>query len=245
MFNGFYAVLYREISIFRKRLKKQLLSQSLSPLLYLIAFGWGMGNSVVVGNMSYMSFLIPGLITMNSLNQSYAISGEMNISRFYFHTFEQYLTAPVSHFEIVLGEAVFGVLRGVLSGLMIFAFAVVFNVKLQFNAVFIPALLLHTFLFASLAVTTSMVVKDHAGQALVNNFVITPMIFLCGTFYPVDRLPVFFKAVVYMLPLTYSVKVIRASLTGGEINPLYMLLLFAYSVVFFLTAVVALKKVES
>ncbi|MEO5356180.1 MAG: ABC transporter permease [Nitrospirae bacterium YQR-1] len=245
MFNGFYAVLYRELSIFKKRIKKQLLSQSLSPLLYLIAFGWGMGDAIAVGDLSYMSFLIPGLITMSSLNQSYAISAEINISRFYFRTFDQYLTAPVPHYEIVLGEAVFGMLRGILSGLMIFAFAVAFSVKLQFNVMFIPALLLHTFLFASLAVTTSMVVKDHAGQALINNFVITPMIFLCGTFYPVDRLPIVFKALVHMLPLTYSVKVIRASLTGGEVNSLFVLLLFAYSVVFFLTAIWSLKKVES
>jgi ABC-type multidrug transport system permease subunit len=222
-----------------------MLSSSLSPLLFLIAFGWGFGRDVMVGGISYISFLIPGLITMNSLNQSFAISAEINISRFYFHTFDEYLIAPVSHAGIVIGEAAFGVFRGILATLVIFIYAYIFDVSLSYNPFFLVAIVLHTFIFSALAVTTSMVVKDHSGQALVNNFVITPMIFLCGTFYPIDKLPYAFKLLVSVFPLTYSTKVIRATLTGDEVSLTYVALMMFYCIMFFLTSLWALRKVEA
>jgi ABC-type multidrug transport system permease subunit len=245
MFNGFRGVLYRDLSVFLKRARKQILASSLSPFLFLIAFGWGLGRGVTVGDLPYISFLIPGLITMSSLNQSYGIAQELNIARFYFHIFDEYLIAPVSHLEIVLGEAAYGMFKGMLSTVLIFIYAFLFGVELTVSPIFFIAITLHTFLFASLGTTIAMVVRDHGSQGTVNTFVITPMIFLCGTFFPVDKLPYIFKLVVYMLPLTYSTKVIRGSLTGGEINPLHLGLMAFFAFLFFLTALRAVKKVEA
>ncbi|NOY64610.1 MAG: ABC transporter permease [Nitrospirae bacterium] len=245
MFNGIRGVLYRELNVYRKRARKQLLASSLSPLLFLIAFGWGFGDKVVAGGLPYITFLIPGLITMSSLNQSYGIAQEINITRFYFHLFDEYLIAPVSHIEIVLGEVAYGMFKGLLSTILIFIYALIFKVNLIISPLFILAILLHTFLFASLGTTMAMIVKDHGSQATVNTFVITPMVFLCGTFFPVDKLPYIFKLIVYTLPLTYSTKVIRASLTGGQLNVLYLTLMVCFAAVFFVTAYMAVKKVEA
>ena len=90
-----------------------------------------------------------------------------------------------------------------------------------------------------------MIIKDHGSQATVNTFVITPMIFLCGTFFPVDKLPYIFKLIVYALPLTYSTKVIRASLTGAAVSPLFFTVMMAFAVVFFLTAYSAVRRIEA
>ena len=244
MFNGFQGVLYRELNVFRKRAKKQITASSLSPLLFLIAFGWGFGDRVTVDGLPYITFLIPGLITMSSLNQSYGIAQELNITRFYFHVFDEYLIAPISHVEIVLGEAAYGMFKGLLSTCLIFVYSVIFGVKLTISPMFVLAILTHTFLFTTLGITIAMLVRDHADQATVNTFVITPMIFLCGTFFPVDKLPSIFKGLVYLLPLTYSTKVIRASLTGGDVNMLYLILMLGFAVTFFFTALRAVGKVE-
>jgi ABC-type multidrug transport system permease subunit len=182
---------------------------------------------------------------MSSLNQSYGIAQEINIERFYFHLYDEYLIAPVRHIEIVLGEVFYGMFKGFISTFLIFVYAMLFRVGLVLSPVFFLAILVHTFLFASLGTTMAMVIKDHGSQATVNTFVITPMIFLCGTFFPVDKLPYVFKLVVYMLPLTYSTKVIRASLTGQEVNLFYLLLMAIYGLVFFVGATVAIRKVES
>jgi ABC-2 type transport system permease protein len=245
MFNGFKGVLYREINVFRKKAKKQIAASSLSPLLFLVAFGWGFGREVTVDGLPYISFLIPGLITMSSLNQSYGISQELNISRFYFHVFDEFLIAPISHVEIVLGEAFYGIFKAMISIVLIFLYAALFSVELILNPVFFLAIFLHTFLFATLGVTMAMVVRDHGSQATVNTFVITPMIFLCGTFFPVDKLPMIFQGIVHILPLTYSTKVIRASLTGGEINYVYLAVIACFACAFFGTALWAIKRVEA
>jgi len=244
MFNGFKGVLYRELNVFKKRAKKQIMASSLSPLLFLIAFGWGFGDRVTVGGLPYITFLIPGLITMSSLNQSYGIAQELNITRFYFHVFDEYLIAPISHVEIVLGEAAYGMFKGLLSTVLIFIYSLLFGVKLIISPLFFSAILIHTFLFTTLGITIAMLVRDHGDQATVNTFVITPMVFLCGTFFPVDRLPYIFKGLVYVLPLTYSTKVIRAALTGGEVNMLYFMLMAGFAATFFVTALRAVGKVE-
>lgn len=245
MFNGLRGVLYRELHVFAKKAKKQILASSLSPLLFLIAFGWGFGREVTVDGLPYISFLIPGLITMATLNQSYGISQEININRFYFHVFDEFLIAPISQIEIVLGEALFGVFRAAISTVLIFIYAFFFQVQLLFNPIFLVAIFCHAFLFASLGVTMAMVVKDHGSQASVNTFVITPMIFLCGTFFPVEKLPGFFNVIVHLLPLTYSTKIIRASLTGGEINLFHLMVMVMFAIGFFLTALWAVKRVEA
>jgi Nod factor-specific ABC transporter NodJ protein len=244
MCNGLTGVLYRELSVFRKRAGRQIIASSISPLLFLIAFGWGFGRNVAIGGLPYISFLIPGLIAMSSLNQSYGIAQEINITRFYFHIFDEYLMAPVSHVEIVLGEAVYGMFKGSVSTVIVLVFAFIFGVKLVFSPIFILALALHTFLFSALGITMAMIVQDHASQAAVTTFAITPMIFLSGTFFPVDTLPAVFKVVVSLLPLSYSTKVIRASLTGGEIQGMYVLIMAAFAALFFVAALLTIRKVE-
>ncbi len=245
MFNGLYGVLYRELHVFSKKAKKQILASSISPLLFLVAFGWGFGKDITINGLPYISFLIPGLLTMASLNQSYSISGEININRFYFHVFDEYLIAPISHVEIIIGEAFYGVFKGCISMLLIFLYSFLFGVDLILHPIFFPAIFIHMLLFSLLGFTMAMIVRDHSSQASVNTFVITPMVFLCGTFFPVDKLPQVFKVIVHFLPLTYSTKVIRASLTGGDINYQYFGLMAAFAVTFFLTALWAIKKVET
>ncbi len=245
MLKGIKGILFRELKVYSKRARKQLLASSISPLLYLIAFGWGFGDKVVAGGLPYITFLIPGLITMSSLNQSYGIAQEINIERFYFHLYDEYLIAPIRHIEIVLGEVFYGMFKGFISTFLIFVYAMLFGVQLVLNPVFFVAILVHTFLFASLGTSMAMIIKDHGSQATVNTFVITPMIFLCGTFFPVDKLPYIFKLIVYALPLTYSTKVIRASLTGKAVYTPYLFLMAVFAVLFFYTAYQAVKRVEA
>ena len=95
MLHGARGIYLRETLILRRKLVKTLLASAVSPALFLIAFGFGVGRGTSVGDQSYLSFLLPGLLTMASMNQSYGIATEINISRFYFKVFEEYLIAPL------------------------------------------------------------------------------------------------------------------------------------------------------
>jgi ABC-type multidrug transport system permease subunit len=245
MWNGVRGVLYRELKVFSKRARKQLLASSVSPLLFLVAFGWGFGRGATMEGVPYLAFLIPGLIAMSSLNQSYGIAQELNISRFYFHVFDEFLIAPVSPLGIVFGETLYGMFRGLLGAALILLIALPFGVPFAPTALFLPALALHTFIFASLGVALAMLVRDHAGQAAVTNFVITPMIFLGGTFFSLERLPPPLKLLVSALPLSHSVRVIRDSFLGRAADPWHLPVLVLFAAAFFGLAVRAVTRVES
>lgn len=245
MWNGVRGVLYRELKVFSKRARKQILASMVSPLLFLVAFGWGFGRGVTMEGIPYLTFLIPGLIAMSSLNQSYGIAQELNISRFYFHIFDEFLIAPVTPLGIVLGETLYGMFRGLLSAALILLIALPFDVPFAPTPLFFAALALHTFIFASLGVALAMLVQDHAGQAAVTNFVITPMIFLGGTFFSLERLPTQLKLAVSLLPLSHSVRLIRDTFLGRAADPVPSAVLILFAAGCFALALFAVQRVEA
>jgi ABC-type multidrug transport system permease subunit len=99
-------------------------------------------------------------------------------------------------------------------------------------------------LFASLAVITAMVVKTHSEQGMLNNFVITPMAFLCGTFFPVEHYPAWIQKVVYLLPLTHSSRCIRAALLGRDFPYWSLLYLVSGAVVLFVIASKVIRRTK-
>lgn len=214
--NGIKGVVYRETRVLKSRILKTILSSSVSPLLFLLAFGYGIGRNSSVGEYGYIEFLIPGLIAMTSMNQSYGISSEINIARFYFKTFDEYLLAPCARWEIVTGEVIYGILKGVIPVFIIFIYGFAAGAGRIPSLLFIPSLLIHLIIFALLGIMVALKVKNHGDQFAVNSFVITPMIFLSGTFYPVDKMPLAVQLIAYVSPLTYTTKLIRGSVLGME-----------------------------
>ncbi len=239
---GVYAVFWREMVILKRRFFKTLASYAISPLLFLIAFGWGMGRNFQMEGVDYLIFMIPGLIALSSMSQSFNISTDINIARFYWMTFEEFQTAPISSLSIVLGEVLSGVVRGMLAALIILLLSFGFGVRLELGGGFFLALFLNTFMFASAAVITSMVVKSHADQASFNSFFIVPMSFLCGTFFSLSRLPDWAYMVAQVLPLTHASLCIRAAALERSFPIGSLMLMMAYSAIFFIGAVVCVKR---
>ncbi len=244
MLRSIIAVYLREMLILKQRLNRQIPSWSVSPLLYLIAFGYAAGYSVQVEGHTYMAFLIPGLMAMNSMTQAFAIAGDVNIARFYWHTFEEFQAAPVSKTAYVTGEVLAGMTRALLSVLVIMLMALVFRVDIHYNVAFLIGILLNSFVFASLAVGLAMVVKSHADQSLLTSFVITPMAFLGGTFFPVDRLPAWAGTLLSLLPLTHASKAIRDACLNSRADMGSWLILLITGIAFFIMSVALVEKAK-
>ena len=211
---GWTAVYYRELLILRRKLSRLIPSMSVAPLLYLIAFGYAMGKTVTIQGYTYIEFLIPGLVAMSSMTQAFAIASEINVARFYWHIFEEFQAAPLSNMAYVTGEVLAGMTRALLAVTIILSFGILFGVTLTYNLLFWLAILLNSFVFASLAVALAMLVTSHADQTLLTNFVITPMAFLGGTFFPVDRMPFWVQHILKLLPLTHASNAIRSASFG-------------------------------
>jgi len=242
---GFFAVFLREMLIIRKRLFKIILSFSVSPLLYMVAFGLGLGKRLEMENVQYMVFLVPGLIAMSSMGQSFAISSEINISRFYWKIFEEFQAAPVSNFAIALGETLSGMVRGVMAATVIIMLAIVFGVRIHLSLYFWMSVLVNAFIFSALAVNTAMLVRSHADQAMLSNFVITPMAFLCGTFFSLQSLPGWAYFVVQALPLTHTSGIIRAAALGNAMPWNHFFIALGFGIVFFVSSIYMVKRVEA
>ncbi|MDR3566446.1 MAG: ABC transporter permease [Syntrophobacteraceae bacterium] len=240
--NGMLAIYLREMLILRKRFLRQLASMSVSPLLYLVAFGFGMGRGLTVGSRSYLEFLIPGLVAMNSMIQAFAIGSEINIARFYWHIFEEFQAAPITNISYVAGEVVAGVTRALFSVVLIIAIAALSGVTLSYNLYFWIAVLLNSFVFASLAVGLAMLVKSHSDQALLSNFFITPMAFLGGTFFPIAQMPPWAQRILFFLPLTHASKAIRAAAFGERPQLLSFLVLATLGVALFIFAFLSVRR---
>lgn len=244
MIQGALSVYYRELLILKRRLTRLVPSWSVSPLLYLVAFGYAMGKQVTIDGHTYMEFLIPGLIAMSSMTQAFAISSEINIARFYWHIFEEIQAAPVSDLSYVIGEVLAGMTRAFLAILVILVLGGVFGVVLSYNIWFWLAVLLNSFVFASLAVGLAMLVKSHADQAMMTTFVITPMAFLGGTFFPVENFPAWAQTAIYFLPLTHASTAIRTASFGNPLPYFSYVVLAVIGCLFFYVSVWCVKKAK-
>jgi ABC-type multidrug transport system permease subunit len=228
--------------ILRRRLVRHMLAMSVSPLLYVLTFGLALGGRVRLEGRSYLEFLIPGLAAMSSMTQAFAVAGEINVARFYLHVFEEFQAAPIPRLAFVLGETLAGVTRALLAIAVVLLLGFAFGVRLDYGPAFWGAVGLNSLAFASLAVAMAMLVKTHADQALLNNFIITPMAFLGGTFFPLDALPGWAATVLGFLPLSHASRAARGGAFGLAVPAAPYLYLAAACVLFFLLAVWAVSK---
>jgi len=228
--HGFIATYLRELLIMRHRFWRIIMSFSVSPLLYLIAFGLGMGHHMKVGGVSYVEFLIPGLVAMTSMTQGFGINVEINVARFYLKVFEEFQAAPITNFSYVCGEVAAGVTRALLSASVIVIIAIVAGLKLHFNFGFWFIAALNATFFAALGVTSAMLIKNHADQSLITNLIITPMAFLGGTFFPIKNLPEWARVPLELIPLSHASKAIRQLALGGAFSWNDAILLFGLAI---------------
>ncbi len=230
-----YPIFLREMLLFKRKLLRlgYLFSAMVVPIIYLIVFGFGLGKSVHIGGGDYLFFLIPGLVAMSSMNNSYNwVSSALNLNRIYFKTFQVFVQAPIRSSSIMIGEVLAGMVKGLFASLLIIAVGVVATSATFITAPFLLALLINCFLFSNLGVITGMVSKSHEDTATYTNFFIMPMAFFSGTFFPVDRMPVAVKYVMYIVPLTHTNILIRKASFDYE-GAISMAVLVLYAAAFF------------
>ena len=200
----------------RVRLTQVIASGLVSPLIYILAFGLGLGSALTakppVGD-SYLEFILPGMVALSSMTISFggttfSICGE----RLYSKTFEEMLLLPVHPMALFLGKMLAGVVRGLLTSSSVILIAVLFTRNLNFlSPLFLLLLVLNCAVFSGLGVIVGLNVKSLEGVGLLNNFLIVPMSFLGATFFDPHMLPIVMKAIVYLLPLTYTSTGLRAA----------------------------------
>lgn len=196
----------------RSRIVQIAASGLISPLIYILAFGLGLGSSLdavikPTAGDNYLEFILPGMIALSSMAISFAgttfsICGE----RLYTKTFEELLLLPVHPLALFLGKVLAGVARGLMTSASVIVVAILFTGQPGsfLNPLFLLLLVLNCAVFAGIGVIVGLSVQSLESVGLYNNFLIVPMSFLGATFFDPSSLPVAMKVVVYLLPLTYA-----------------------------------------
>ncbi len=231
--------------VFKRTFIKFFASRLVSPLLYLVAFGWGLGRGLRMDGGSYLEFVVPGIIALSAMNTSFnAVGVSLNMSRLYHKTLEEYLIAPISASAFVLGEVLAGTVRGLVASLIILGLALLFGAHLAVNGWFLLVVFLTCFLFAALGVVAGMTINSHEDMANFSTFVILPMSFLCGTFFSPERLPKVVSYIIEVLPLTHASYALRALAWGEGLLPASLAVLAGYAALLFVASVVVVKGVR-
>ncbi|WP_052035214.1 ABC transporter permease [Xenococcus sp. PCC 7305] len=203
----------------RARLTQIAATGLISPLIYIFAFGLGLGSTIdssiqPTAGDNYLEFILPGMVALSSMTISFggttfSICGD----RLFNKNFEELLLFPVHPLALHLGKMLAGIVRGMMSAASVILVSILFTGKIVsfLNPLFILLLVLNCAVFAGLGVIIGLRVKSLESVGLYNNFVIVPMSFLGGTFFDPAHLPGLLKAVVYLLPLTYTSSGLRAS----------------------------------
>lgn len=203
----------------RVRIPQVAASGLVSPLIYILAFGLGLGSSLdrvaqPTAGDSYLEFILPGMVALSSMvisfgGTTFSICGD----RLFTKTFEEMLLYPVHPLALHLGKMMAGIVRGMMTAASVIVVAILFTGRVWsfLNPLFLGLLVLNCAVFAGLGVIVGLNVKSLESVGLFNNFLIVPMSFLGGTFFDPATLPTVLKGIVYLLPLTYTTIGLRAA----------------------------------
>ncbi|MFQ4135020.1 ABC transporter permease [Nodosilinea sp. PGN35] len=203
----------------RVRIPQVAASGLVSPLIYILAFGLGLGSAIdqvaaPPAGDNYLEFILPGMVALSSMvisfgGTTFSICGD----RLFTKTFEEMLLYPVHPLALHLGKMLAGIVRGLMTAGSVILVAMLFTGRFWsfINPLFLLLVVLNCAVFAGLGVIVGLNVKSLESVGLFNNFLIVPMSFLGGTFFDPSTLPVALKAIVYLLPLTYTTIGLRAA----------------------------------
>lgn len=232
---NWYPVFYREMLLFKQKLLKfgYVFSSVMFPMIYLLAFGLGLGRRVNIDGGNYIEFLLPGIIAMTSMLNSYnLVSNSLSMGRLYFKSFQVIVQSPVSSASIMVGIVLSGMVRGLTAAIVImlagFVIFGIFPLSL-FSAL---GLFLNVIFFSCMGVVVGMLIKSTEDNAIYTNFFIMPMAFFSGTFFPIDGLPPIVKGVIMFLPLSYTNILMRSESVNSQVI-LSILVLTVFSIAMF------------
>ena len=241
MIQDIATVMWRDWIVLRRRLKKFILSRLVTPVLYLVAFGWGLGKNINLASGTYLDFLVPGIVALNTMNVSYMSITTVHAERVYHKSLEEYLSAPIEPAAFVIGKILSAVVRALISTALILGVALSFGAGLNFEPVtFLSVVVLNSIIFASVCFCAALKVQTYEELAQFNTYLLMPMSFLCGTFFSTAELPPAVRLVIDLLPLTHTSYLLRE---GFDLSS--FLILSAYAIVLLWLAVKMFRRLST
>ena len=210
---GIITVLWEKWVEFKRDFYKITMAAMISPLMYLLIFG--MGIQTTSHGEPYLNFLIPGLVCMSTMTGSFsAVAQNMSVQRLYEKALDQVMVSPTPLWQFILGQILGGSLRGFYAGGVILLLTLPIKTGLTFNGWSVLIMLLNGTVFATIALVLSFLAKSYTDAPRYTAYIITPMSFLCNTFFSTETMPGGFRQFVSVLPLSQTCTMMRRVAAG-------------------------------
>ena len=238
---GIITVLWEKWVEFRRDFYKITAAALITPVMYLIIFG--LGIQTTSHGEPYLNFLIPGVVAMSTMTGSFsAIAQNMSVQRLYEKALDQVMVSPTPLWQFILGQIIGGSLRGMYSGGLILLLTMPIRTGLIFNGMSVLIMFMNGTVFATIALVLSFLAKSYTDAPRYTSYIIMPMSFLCNTFFSTDQMPLGFRHVISVLPLSQSCNMIRSIANAETVNYTGMIILTGYLIVFGLISVIFIYK---
>jgi ABC-2 type transport system permease protein len=210
---GVWAIYSFEMARTGRTLFQSVVSPVISTSLYFVVFGAAIGSRIPeIENVSYGTFIVPGLIMMMLLMQSVTNASFGIYFPKFVGTIYEILSAPISFYEIVLGYVGAAATKSIILGVIILATAGFFvPLRIEHPFWMVTFLLLTAASFSLLGFIIGIWAEGFEKLQIIPLLIITPLTFLGGTFYPLDALPPFWQTVSLFNPIVYLVSGFRWS----------------------------------
>lgn len=219
---AFFTILVREIRRFTRIWPQTLLPPAVTTTLYFIIFGNLIGSRIgQMGGFDYMSFIVPGLIMMSVITNSYANVVSSFFSMKFQRSIEELLVSPVPNWVILTGFVAGGMARGLGIGVVVTLVSMAFtDLAIHHPAMMVLTVILTSALFSLGGFINAMLATKFDDISIVPTFVLTPLTYLGGVFYSIQLLPDFWQTVSLANPILYMVNGFRYGILGvSDVNP--------------------------
>ena len=215
-FQAIAAIYTFEMARFFRTLKQSFISPVLSTSLYFVVFGTAIGSRMeAVDGVAYGAFIVPGLIMLSVMTQSISNASFGIYFPKFIGTIYELLSAPVNFLEIVIGYVGAAATKSLFIGLVILGTAYLFvDLDIQHPIAMMSFLLLTCLSFSLLGFIIGIWARNFEQLNLVPMLVVTPLVFLGGSFYSISMLPEFWQTVTLFNPVVYLISGFRWAFFG-------------------------------
>lgn len=213
---AFKTIVRKEFYRFLRIWPQTLLPPAITTALYFLIFGKLIGDRIgTIHGVSYMDYIVPGIILMSVITHSYANVVSSFYSTKFQRNIEELLVAPVPNWIILAGYICGGILRGILVGLVVAVISLFFTpMTIQNPLLAISVVILTSTLFALAGFINAILAESFDDISIIPNFVLTPLSYLGGVFYSVDMLPLIWQHISLGNPILYMVNAFRFGVIG-------------------------------
>lgn len=237
----------RNLHVFLRTWKVSFLPPIFDSLFFLLALGYGLGQFVpAIGGVSYARFVAPAIVAIGIMNASYYETTYGSFVRMYYQkTFDALIATPVTIDEVIVGEILWAATKAVIYTALVLPILVLFGVvSLPSSLLLLPLALLGGLLFGAIGLCFTAWTPSIDTLNYPSFLLITPMMVLSGTFFPLESLPLPVQYFAYaVLPLTHVVYIAR-SLTLPAIAPFALVSLLWMAVATALLMLLAIRMMK-